>query len=143
MQVIAADLAKVGIKGKFIELEGGTFSRNYFEKKFRGIFRLPGFWSGMLHPGPATESRVSGSNLWSYYTTPEIEAAWKKLVTLSDETAIAAQARELSRIWHRLGIKPVLWAVHQPFGISARVKSYHPVAGWAQVGGLEYLELKE
>jgi peptide/nickel transport system substrate-binding protein len=144
VQAIAADLARVGIKGKIIELEGGTYLRNLFEKKFRGIFVINGpYWTGMWHPGVTLESRISSKNPYHYYTSPEAEAAWMKLVSFNDEKIIAAQARELSRIWHESDTKPILWAIHQPFGLSARVKFYNPIPGWAQLSGCEYLELKE
>jgi peptide/nickel transport system substrate-binding protein len=144
VQAIAADLARVGIKGKIVELEAGTYVRNLREKKLRGIFRGPApWWTGHSHPGVATESAMSSENFWTYVTTPEIDTAWKKLYTLTDEKAIAAQAKELSRIWHESEIKYMLWTLHQPFGISPRVKSYKPVTGWMQTGLLENLELKD
>ena len=89
------------------------------------------------------ESFLSSENFWSYYTTPEIDAAWKKLTGLTDEKAIAAQAKEVSRIWHESEIRYMLWAIHQPFGLSPRVKSYKPIPGSQYPVGLEFLELKD
>ena len=137
IQAIAADLAGIGIRGKIIDLEPGTFVRTLFAKKIRGIFRFSSpWWTGMMHPGLALESLISSQNGWTYYIPPEVEAAWKKLSILTDEKAVAAQARELSRILRESEAKPVLWALHQPFGISPRVKSYTPIPGWMQIGGL-------
>jgi hypothetical protein len=62
---------------------------------------------------------------------------------MSDEKAIVAQAKELSRIWHKSEIRYMLWAIHQPWGLSARVKSYQPLSGWRSTGGLEFLELQD
>jgi peptide/nickel transport system substrate-binding protein len=144
MQAIAADLARVGIRGKFVELEAGTFVRNLREKKLRGIFRgSTPWWGGMSHPGVALESMISSKSFWSYYTKPELETAWANLFAQSAEKAITARAKELFRIWQDSEIKYMLWAFHQPFGISQRVKSYRPIPGVMQIAGLEYLELKD
>ena len=39
VQAMAADLARVGIRAKLVELEAGTYIRNVREKKFRGLGR--------------------------------------------------------------------------------------------------------
>ena len=143
LQAIASDLNRIGIKTKLIELEGGTYIRHTAEKKIRGIFRTGApWWAARSHPATAVESAISSKTFWTYYNTPELDAAWEKLLALSDEKAVFAQARELSRIWHESEIKYMIWALHQPFGVSARVKSYTPVSGLMQITALEYLELK-
>jgi peptide/nickel transport system substrate-binding protein len=144
LQAIAADLAKIGIKTKFNELEGGTYIRHTAEKKIHGIFRLGApWWAGRSHPAIAVESAISSKTIFSYYTSPEIEAAWKKLSEMTDQKAIPAQAREVSRIWHEEENKYTLWALHQPFGMSSRVKSFKPIPGVMQISGLEFLEIQD
>jgi peptide/nickel transport system substrate-binding protein len=144
MEAIASDLAKVGIKGKFVDLEGGAYVRSFGEKKLLGVLRSSNpWWGGVWHPGVALEGPILPENLWTYYTSPELEAAWKKLIAVSDEKSIAARARDLSKVWRESALKPTLWAFHQPFGISERVKTYTPLPGIMQMGGLEYLELKD
>ena len=134
---------RIGIKTKLIELEGGTYIRHTAEKKIRGIYRTGApWWAARSHPATAVESAISSKTFWTYYNTPELDAAWEKLLALSDEKEVFAQARELSRIWHESEIKYMIWALHQPFGVSARVKSYTPVSGLMQITALEYLELK-
>ncbi len=142
-EAIAADLARIGIRAKLVDMEDATYMRNFREKKIRGVIRAPNpFWSGMLQPGVAVESTISSANFNSYVTSPKVEAAWKKLYAMSDEKAMAAQARIVSKLWHEAGLRYILWAVHQPFGISQKVKSYTPIAGRMQIVNLEYLELK-
>jgi peptide/nickel transport system substrate-binding protein len=144
IQAVAADLARVGIRAKLVELEAGTFMGNWREKKFRGLTSgSTAYWGGISHPGVALESFVSSGSYWTYFTTPQIDEAWKKLSALTDEKAIVVQARELSRIWHKSEIRSILWAIHRPFGISPKVKSYKAVPGVVQVTGLEFLELKD
>jgi peptide/nickel transport system substrate-binding protein len=142
-QAIAADLARIGIRVTLVELEGATYLRNFREKKIHGIIRAPNpFWSGMLQPGVAVESTISSKNFNSYVTSPKIEAAWQKLYEMSDEKAMATQAKIVSRLYREAGFRYVLWAVHQPFGISQKVKSYTPIAGRIQIINLEFLDLK-
>jgi peptide/nickel transport system substrate-binding protein len=144
LQAITSDLARVGIRSKFIELEGGIYLRHIAEKKIHGIFRLGSpWWVGISHPGVAMESVFSEKSIWSYYTTPELNAEWLKLSEMTDEKDIEVQAKKVSRLWHESEIKYMLWANHQPFGVSARVKAYTPVPGVMQITGLEYLDLKE
>jgi ABC-type transport system substrate-binding protein len=144
VQAMAADLARVGIRAKLVELEFDTYLREFREKKFRGLAcSTTPFWSGRSHLGVALETFISAENYWSYFVTPEIDAAWKKLGRLTDEKAIAAQAKELSRMWHQSEIRYMLWAFHQPFGLSPRVKSYKPMPGVKQIMGLEFLELND
>jgi peptide/nickel transport system substrate-binding protein len=144
VQAMAADLARVGIRSKLVELEPGTYAQNWMGKKFRGLARNSNpWWGGMSHPGVANETGLSSQNAWTYLITPEAEAAWQKLIVLTDEKAIAVQARELSRIWHKSEHRYLLWAFHQPFGIGPRVKSYRPIPGRMQIGALEFLELKD
>jgi peptide/nickel transport system substrate-binding protein len=141
-QAMAADLARVGIRAKLVEFEYGTFISNVREKKFRGVARFGhSTYNGMTQPAVTLEP-LSADSIWSYYSTPEFEAALKKLSVLYDEKAIAAQAREVSRIYREPEIRSIVWTKHQPFGLSERVKSYKPIPGWIFVGGLEYLELK-
>ena len=54
---MAADLARVGIRAKLVELEFGTYIRNWREKKFRGLARpiLP-IWFGEKQPASSLES---------------------------------------------------------------------------------------
>jgi peptide/nickel transport system substrate-binding protein len=143
-QAIAADLARVGIRANIAEMETGTYVRALREKKLRGVgpYHNP-WWGGQSHPGVALESAVSSQSFWTYVVTPEAEAAWKKLYGLTDEKEIGAQARELSRIWRESEIRYMLWAHHEPVGLSARVKSYKPIPGWKAIGGLEFLELND
>jgi len=97
---------------------------------------------GLTHPGVAVETAINSASYWTYYTTPELEAAWKKIFLTNDEKALAAQAKELSRIWRESEIKYMLWAYHQPFGISARVKSYKPFQGRCKSPGLNTSSLR-
>jgi ABC-type transport system substrate-binding protein len=144
VQAIAADLARVGIRGKIDEVEMGIFFRNFREKKFRGLGVSPApYWGGDTHPAVGVYSSIASESYWSYVTTPEADAALKKLSTLTDEKEIAAQAKELSRLWHESELRYTLWAYHQPFGLSSRVKSWKPVPGWAFIAHLESLELKD
>lgn len=144
VQAMAADLARVGIRAKLVDLEFGTYISNWLGKKFRGLARgMTPMWSGISHPGVALEATLSSKSAWSYYTTPQIDSAWNKLCILNDEKAIAAQAKELSRIYRESEIRYMLWALHPPLGISSRVKSYKPIPGKIQVNGLEFLELKD
>jgi peptide/nickel transport system substrate-binding protein len=144
-QAIAADLAKVGIRCKMAELEFGTWISNFREKKFRGLIRYAAFqlWIGQKQPSAALETQLSFEGPWTFHTTPEIDAAMKKLSAQYEEKAIAAQTREVSRIYRQSGIRSMLWALHQPFGLSQKVKSYKPTPGWFQPTALEYLELKD
>lgn len=144
VQAMAANLAKVGIRAKLVELEFATYMKSWREKKIRGLARGPNpYWSGMSHPGVATESFLSPDNYWSFFATPKIKTSWKKLLVLSDEKAIATQTKELSRIWHESEIRYMLWAIHQPIGISPRIKSYNTIPGWRHIAGLEFIELKD
>jgi peptide/nickel transport system substrate-binding protein len=144
LQAIASDLARIGIKSKFVELEGGTYMQHVFKKKIHGIFRTGApWWVGQVHPAVALESAIYSKNVWSYYTTPELDETWKKLYTLTDDKEITATAKELSRIWREKEHKYMLWANNQPFGLSQRVKTYQPTPGVMQIIGLEYLELKD
>jgi peptide/nickel transport system substrate-binding protein len=144
-QAMAADLAKVGIRAKLVELEFVTYLTHMREKKFRGLTRSTGInvWFGQKQPAVSVEAMVTPGIYWSYYTTPALEASWKKLDSLVDEKAIATQARELSRLFHESEMRSVLWMRHTPFGLSQRVRSYKPIPGWMWICGLEYLELKE
>ena len=143
-QAIAADLARVGIRAKLVELEFGAYTRAVREKKLRGLGRYSNpYWGGYLHPGSSLDSTLSSLVFWSYVTTPEADAAWQKLCGLTDEKAIAAQAKEASQIWRESEIRYMLWALHQPFGLSPRVKSFKPTPGWLQICGLEFLELND
>jgi peptide/nickel transport system substrate-binding protein len=143
-QAIAADLARVGIRANIAEMETGTYVRALREKKLRGVgpYHNP-WWGGQSHPGLALQSAVSSQSFWTYVVTPEAEAAWKKLYGLTDEKEIGAQARELSRIWRESEVRYMLWTLHEPVGLSARVKSYKPIPGWKAIGGLEFLELND
>jgi ABC-type transport system substrate-binding protein len=143
-QAIAADLARVGIRAKLVDLETGTWVRNLYEKKFRGL--MIGVHPVGVHrrfPGIALISPLSSDSPWTYYTTPEFDAAYKKLSALGDEKAIVAQMRDISRTFHELEFRSVLWTISEPFGISPKVKSYNPIPGRIFPGGLEYLELKD
>jgi peptide/nickel transport system substrate-binding protein len=143
-QAMAADLARVGIRAKLVELEGGTYIANVKEKKFRGLIRGPiPIYMGQSQPGITLEGIFSSENIWSYVVPPEIEAAWKKLSGMVDEKVIAAQAKDISRLCREATIRPLLWVSHQPWGLSQKIKSYKPIPGWMFIGGLEYLELKE
>jgi peptide/nickel transport system substrate-binding protein len=143
-QAVAADLAKVGIRAKLVEFEQANYIRNYFEKKYRGLTRHTNpWWGGRTNPGVAIEVGISSKNAWTYFTTPKTEAAWQKLAALTNEKEIAAQAKEVSRLWHESEVRCMLWAMHQPFGLSSRVKSYTPIRGWSLISGLEYLELSD
>jgi peptide/nickel transport system substrate-binding protein len=144
-QAIAADLARVGIRAKIIELEAATYLRSYQEKKIHGLVRAPNpSWVGMAHPGVAVESVINSKNYNSYSTTPKnVEAAWEKLYGTSDEKAIVAQAREVSRLYREAEVRDMLWAIHTAFALSPRVKNYKPIQGKMQIVGLEYLELKD
>jgi peptide/nickel transport system substrate-binding protein len=142
VQAMAADLAKVGIRAKLIEFESLVYVRNAQEKKFQGLGRFPNpFWAGYSHPAVALESFLSLGTFWSYFVTPQVDAAWKKLSVQTDEKGIAAQAKETSRVWRESEIGYLLWAIHQPFGLSPRVKSYQPTPGNQCPVGLEFLEL--
>jgi peptide/nickel transport system substrate-binding protein len=144
IQAMAADLARVGIRAKLVEMETGTWIRNLFEKKFHGLMigvHPPGVHR--KYPGIALISPLSSDSPWTYYTTPEFDAAYKKLSSLVDEKAIAAQMRDISRTFHDLEFRSILWTISEPFGISTKVKSYSPVNGRVYPAGLEYLELKE
>jgi peptide/nickel transport system substrate-binding protein len=143
-QAMAADLARVGIRAKLVELEFGTYMRNFVEKKFRGLTRATiSFWLGQIQPAAALQVFASSGYPWHYYLTPEIENAWKKLNALVDEKAIAAQAKEVSRIYRESEIRSTLWASHLPYALSQRVKFYKPMPGWLWTVNLEYLELKD
>ena len=55
-QAMAADLAKVGIRAKLVELEFGTFIRNFMGKKFHGLARhVISFWCGQVQPAAALQ----------------------------------------------------------------------------------------
>jgi peptide/nickel transport system substrate-binding protein len=141
-QAMAADLARVGIRAKIVELEFGAFLAAVREKKLHGLGRSSNpYWSGHTHPAMPLESTISSGNWWGYYTTPEQDAAWKKLYTLNDEKEIGAQALEISRLSQQQEVRYPMWAEHQPFGLSARVKSYKPVTGYRNISALEFLEL--
>jgi peptide/nickel transport system substrate-binding protein len=144
IQAMAADLARVGIRAKIVDLEFGTYVRNWREKKFRGLGRpiLP-IWFGEKQPASSLESIISSGHLWTYHVTPEIENAWNKLNVMVDGKAIAAQAKEVSRIYRESAIRSMLWVSHTPFGLSQKVKSYKPIPGWMWACGLEFLELKD
>ncbi len=143
-EAIVSDLSRVGIRAKLVEMEDATYMRNFQEKKLRGLTRGPSpNWNGISHPGVAVESVLTSQNFWSYVTTPRIEAAWKKLYGLSDQKAIAAQVKEVSRIWHDEQLRYMLWALNQPIGIGSRVKSYKDIPGRQQIVGLEFLELNQ
>jgi peptide/nickel transport system substrate-binding protein len=143
-QAVAADLARVGIRAKLVEMEMGTWIRGMMEKKLRGLggYHTP-YWGGIIHPGVSLENLLSAQLYWSYVVTPEADAAWKKLYGLTDEKAIAAQAKEVSRIYRESEIRYMLWALHWPIGLSPKVKSYKPIQGRQQICGLEFLELKD
>jgi hypothetical protein len=138
-------LARIGIRARLVELEFGTWIRNFLEKKLHGLARHAlSFWFGQIQSAAAIQIIASPENPWSYRVVPaEIENGWKRLNALVDEKAIAAQAREVSRIYRETELRSVLWASHQPFALSQKVKSYTPIQGWMWTGGLEYLELKE
>jgi peptide/nickel transport system substrate-binding protein len=141
-QAIATDLVRIGIRVTLVELEQATFLRNMREKRFRGLIRATSpFWSGMLQPGVAVESVLSSKNFNSYYAAPKVEAAWTKLYGLSDQKEIVKQVKEVSKAWHDEGHRAILWAMHAPFGLSPKVKTYKPIAGRLQIIGLEYLEM--
>jgi peptide/nickel transport system substrate-binding protein len=143
-EAIAADLSRVGIRAKFVEMEDVTYMSNFREKKLRGLTRGPSpNWNGISHPGVAVESVLSSKNFWSYVTTPKVETAWMKLYGLSDQKAIAAQVKEVSRIWHEDQLRYLLWALNQPIGIGPRVKSYKDIPGRQQIVGLEFLEMNK
>jgi peptide/nickel transport system substrate-binding protein len=143
-QAMAADLGKVGIRAKLVELEFGTFIRNFMGKKLHGLARhVISFWCGQMQPAAALQVFSSSEYPWSYYVTPEIDTAWKKLDALVDEKEIAAQAKKFSQIYREAELRSTLWAAHLPYGLSQRIKSYKPMPGWLWTVNLEYLELKD
>jgi peptide/nickel transport system substrate-binding protein len=143
-QAMAADLARVGIRAKLVELDHGAFAMNLQQKKFHGLVRSTmAYWYGQRQPAAPLDALVSSEHLWTYYVTPEVEAEWAKLNVMYEDKAIAAQARKISRMYREAEIRSVLWAEHYPIGLSQRVKSYTPVPGWMWIVNLEYLELKD
>jgi peptide/nickel transport system substrate-binding protein len=144
VRAIAADLAKVGIRAKIDEVEMGAFASDFREKTFRGLVLYPApFWNGEMHPAQSLQSMISEESPVAYVTTPEADTRWNKLAKLIDEKAIAAEAKELSRIWRKAQIRSCLWTYHQPLGLSPRIRYYRPIPAWMGIGGLEFLELKE
>ena len=143
-QAMAADLTKVGIRSKLVELEFGTYIKNMNQKTFRGLTRNSNpWWGGRKYPGAPFEAVFSQKSIWALSTTPETEAVWEKISILTDEKEIAAQAKVLRRAWKELDIRYMLWAYHQPFGLSQKVKYYENVPGRSHTSRLEYLELKD
>jgi peptide/nickel transport system substrate-binding protein len=141
VQAMAADLARIGIRAKLVELEFGTFINHFREKKFHGLTRSPQpSWQGISHPGVCLESQSSES-YWSYYSTPKIDAAFSKLAKITDEKAIGAQAREFSRVWHEAETRYMLWAFNVPLGLSPKIKTYKLVPGMRFMIGFEFLDL--
>jgi peptide/nickel transport system substrate-binding protein len=144
MEAVAADLARVGIRAKVNVLEYGIYSRQIYEKSLRGLALFYNPWYfGLTHPYPALRSCVSSATPWSYHTTPEADAAHSKLLTLIDEGDIAAQARNLSKVYRESEVRYMLWTNHMPFGLSKRVKYWEPNQAQIYVGGMEFLELTD
>lgn len=125
VQATAATLAKIGIKGKIIELEAGTYMRHVFQKEdSRDIPFECSLVVGAGAPGRGFGvSHILKERRDLSYNT-ELDAVWKKLYALTDKEAIVTQAKELSRIWRESEIRYMLWAYHQPIGISQRAKHY-------------------
>jgi len=141
-EAIAALLRDVGIKAKLNIPEEATWARQITEKKLRGIGSMPiPWWSGYIHPAAALSALMEG-NAWGYVTTPEQHGSLMKLMGLFDEKGIAAEARQLSKLYREQMVRVNLWARHSPDALGPRIAYWENVPGFGYASLFEYIKLK-
>jgi len=142
-QAIAADLAKVGIRAKLNIMEHGIWIKSTVQHKLKGLNNHPTpYWSGR-NVVSALGSTMDPAQKWTVYSTPELEAQYKKLSVASGLDEQGVEAAKLSKMYREVLPRVNLWAMHVPYGVGKRVKYWENVSGWRVAGCFEYLELQE
>ncbi|MBW2087117.1 MAG: ABC transporter substrate-binding protein [Deltaproteobacteria bacterium] len=143
-EAIAASLRKVGIKAKVTVPEHMIWTRMIAQKKLRGMGSHPTpWWAGRTHPATALQSTFAPSSPWTFKTTPELVAALQHLSKQIEDKDVAVAARELNRLYLEQAFRINLWAVHIPYGLSAKVKYWENVAGRVFPVAFEFMTLND
>lgn len=142
-QAIAADLAKVGIRAKLNIMEHGIWIKSTVENKLTGLNNHPTpYWSGR-NVVSALGSTIDPAQKWTVYSTPELQALYKKLSVASGSEAQGLLAAELSKKYREVLPRVNLWAMNIPYGVGKRIKYWENVSGWRVAGCFEYLRLND
>ena len=142
-EAMQQQLKDVGIRAKLRIDESGTWASTFVAGKYHGIGYAPGpYWSGVKHPGIATEVHVTGT--WSHnLATPAAKKAMDSVMMASGDKAIAASARELDKILLKEMRRIPLWSVHQPFGAGPKIEEFGGVPNLQHPTGFEFTKVKE
>jgi peptide/nickel transport system substrate-binding protein len=128
-EALAANLEDVGIKTKIEVYEGGTFYTKFFQKKFDGL--VP--WSGWFGADKAAASDLNDTYLkgmpYTYYITDEIDKALRDAMWVETEKEMTLWGKKISQLIRESHITTFLWANHEAFGLSSKIKSWEPTIG--------------
>lgn len=142
-QAVMNDLSQVGIKIILNMQDTGIFYRNYMAKKIKGLsFMVLPYWTGETNPVLCWNSTLTLATPWSFYTTPELKAAFDKGNQLLDQEAVAKHAVETARLFDEQLPKAILWARNVAWGVGPKVASWNFWQGIPVMTGLNYLTLK-
>lgn len=142
-EALASNLDDIGIKAKINVIEGGTYRQLMIQKKLKGLISRSMWWHCEKH------ASADMSDMWikwmpgAYTTTEEIHNAIMDGMTAEKDEDMAAAGRKISKTIRDARQVMILWANHQPYGVSKKIAYWEPQLGAMPATAWEFIKLRQ